>query len=178
MTGKGVSAAALTALLRHGSRFASRYEPRPAAILRELDQALRTGRNDSLCTVFCARLGEQKVTVSSGGHPPGLVVGSDGAVAETVEPGPLLGAFHDGRWPEQELPVSRDQTLLLYTDGVIEAAGERDRFGTERLKMFLSEHASAGPDELLAQLDKRLSEFTGGLPRQDDVAALALRPSD
>jgi serine phosphatase RsbU (regulator of sigma subunit) len=175
VTGKGVTAAALTALLRHGARFASRYEARPAAILRELDSALQA-RPESLCTVMCVRLGSGTVTVSSGGHPPALLARSDGSVIESVAPGPLLGAFHDGHWPEEELGMTPDSTLLLYTDGVIEASGKTERFGTERLKAFLAEQAGAAPGALLAALDETLDEFTGGAVRQDDVAALALRP--
>src|SRR5581483_5799406 len=150
VTGNGVSAASQTALLRHGTRFASRHEPQPAGILRELDDALRTRRTQSLCTVLCARLGAGTVTASSGGHPPGLIAGTDGSVTETGPPGPLLGAFHDGRWPEQELTLSNEQTLLLYTDGVIEALGEAGRFGTERLKAFLAQHACDAPEGLLS----------------------------
>ena len=177
VTGKGVAAAALTALIRHGARFASRHDPQPAAILNELDSALRNRPVDSLCTVMCVRLDAGAVRLSSGGHPPALLTRPDGSVIETVAPGPLLGAFHDGHWPEQELAMARDSTLLLYTDGVIEAAGRGGRFGTDRLKAFLAEHAAASPQDLLSALDDTLDEFTGGHVRQDDVAALALRPT-
>lgn len=175
VTGKGVAAAALTALLRHGSRFASRYDPEPSAIMRELDASLHGRSSDSMCTALCMRLGADHVVISSGGHPPALVVSSDGTVKEEPEPGPLLGAFQDGQWPQRRLPISGAELWLLYTDGVTEAQGVNDRFGTARLKQLLAEHAGASPEELLEELDRALGEFTAGRPRQDDVAALALR---
>lgn len=176
VTGKGVSAAALTGLLRHGSRFASRYEPQPAAVLRELDKALHDRPTNSLCTVLCMRLGSGQIVLSSGGHPPGLIVSKDGTVTEAPDPGPLLGAFDDASWPEQTVTISHTDMLLLYTDGVSEAPGEQERFGTARLKRFLAEHAGAAPADLLAELDAALTRFTAGRPRQDDIAALAMRP--
>jgi serine phosphatase RsbU (regulator of sigma subunit) len=57
---------------------------------------------------------------------------------------------------------------------VIETPGEHDRFGGDRLRRFLSDHASASPAELLDRLDAALDGFRSG-PRQDDVVALALR---
>lgn len=176
VTGKGVSAAALTGLLRHGSRFASRYEPQPAAVLRELDKALHDRPTNSLCTVLCIRLGSGQIVLSSGGHPPGLIVSKDGTVTEAPDPGPLLGAFDDASWPEQTVTIAHTDMLLLYTDGVSEAPGEQERFGTARLKRFLAEHAGAAPADLLAELDAALTRFTAGRPRQDDIAALAMRP--
>ena len=176
VTGKGVSAAALTGLLRHGSRFASRYEPQPAAVLRELDEALHDRPTNSLCTVLCMRLGSGQIVLSSGGHPPGLIVSKDGTVTEAPDPGPLLGAFDDASWPEQTVTIAHTDMLLLYTDGVSEAPGEQERFGTARLKRFLAEHAGAAPADLLAELDAALTRFTAGRPRQDDIAALAMRP--
>ena len=41
VTGKGVEAAALTSLVRHGARFLSRYERSPSRILAGLNEALR-----------------------------------------------------------------------------------------------------------------------------------------
>jgi len=174
VTGKGVAAAALTALLRHGSWFAVQHDPRPAAILEQLDGALRSRANQSLCTALCIRLHEDHVVSSSGGHPPALRLSRDG-VEEAHLSGPLLGAFADGSWPEERLTVPADGMLLLYTDGVTETAGASDRFGLGRLKTLLAARVGARPEELLAHLDSALDEFRAG-PRADDVAALALRP--
>ncbi len=176
VTGKGVDAAALTSLLRHGSRFASRHDPRPGEILRQLDEALRNRSLDSMCTALCARLHPHEVVISSGGHPPALIVQADGEVHETPAPGPLLGAFSDAQWPEQILNVGQEEMLLFYTDGVTETPGAGQRFGVERLKRLMAANAGSSPHQLLDRLEAELEEFRTG-SRSDDVAALALRPS-
>jgi len=175
VTGKGVTAASQTSLLRHGARFASRAEPRPAAILSRLDEALRNHVGGALCTALCMRIHQDRVVISSAGHPPAMLVRADGTVQEAPHPGPLLGAFDDARWPEQTVSVAPHELLLLYTDGVTETRGRRERFGTERLRALLSEHASKPPAEVLARLEAALDEFRSG-PGRDDVAVLALRP--
>jgi PAS domain S-box-containing protein len=176
VTGKGVAAAALTGLLRHGSRFASRHHPDPASILAQLDEALRARRTTSLCTALCVRLEPGRAVLSSAGHPPALLADRGGDLREVPEPGPLLGAWEDAAWPETAVDMGPDQLLLLYTDGVTEAVGEKDRYGTDRLKALLEASAGAAPAELLHQLDTTIAEFQAG-PRRDDIAALALRPT-
>jgi serine phosphatase RsbU (regulator of sigma subunit) len=175
VTGKGVNAAALTALMRHGARFASRLEPQPAAILARLNEFLTQRPGDSLCTVLCAQLRDGQLVVSSAGHPQAVIVNSNGEITEAPAPGPLLGAFPDGEWPEQTVPVDENALILLYTDGVTETAGANDRFGVPRLHALLSEHAGASPEELLAQLEAAIEAFSTGWLK-DDIAALALRP--
>jgi PAS domain S-box-containing protein len=174
VTGKGVGAATLTALLRHGSRFASRYESHPSGILRQLDDALRGRGGDALCTALCLRLEREGLVVSSAGHPPALVVRRDGHVREIPRSGPLLGAFADCDWPEKTVRLREDETVLLYTDGVTETHGKRDRFGLKRLKSLLSQHARCEPAELLDQLNAALVAFRAA-GHDDDIAALALR---
>jgi PAS domain S-box-containing protein len=175
VTGKGIGAAALTSLLRHGARFASRHDPSPASILARLDEDLRSRSRSSLCTALCARLHQRGFVVSGGGHPPPLVVGAGGDVRRAPRSGPLLGAFADARWPEDTVAVEPGGMALLYTDGVTETPGEEHRFGLPRLRALLSESAGATPAELLARLDARLEAFQSG-DHTDDVAALALRP--
>ena len=175
VTGRGVAAASLTALMRHGARIASRLEPQPAAILGRLNEFLRQRPGDSLCTALCAELRERHVVLSSAGHPPAMIVSDTGEVREAPTSGPLLGAFADSQWPEQAAPVD-NALILLYTDGVTELAGTHERFGVDRLRALLSEHARASPAQLLAELDKAIQAFSAGSQR-DDIAALALRPS-
>jgi serine phosphatase RsbU (regulator of sigma subunit) len=175
VTGKGVAAASLTALMRHGARVASRSEPEPAAILGRLDEALRHHARGAPCTALCLCLHEHEVTMSSAGHPPALLVSADGAVREAPTPGPLLGAFDDCEWGDETVAVATGELLVLYTDGVIETPGERERFGAERLRALLAEQAGKPPQQVLDRLDAALAAFRSGR-RRDDLAALALRP--
>ena len=176
VTGHGVRAATVTALLRHGARFASHLEPDPAAIIRRLDEELRRRGDATMATALCAALHDHSVLLCSAGHPPALIVRRDGATSEAPSSGPLLGAFPDSTWHQQRVPVAEGTTVLLYTDGVTETFGDGERFGVERLRRFLAAHADASPQGMLDGLAAELERFRGG-EATDDVAALALRPA-
>jgi PAS domain S-box-containing protein len=178
VTGHGVAAATLTALMRHGARFSGRLEPEPEAVLRHLDEELRERRSSAMCTALCATIHERRLVLASAGHPPALHVAADGEVTEVPTPGPLLGAFADSEWKAETLPVSAGELVLLYTDGVTEtASGSGERYGVDRLRQWLSAHAGCRPQPLLDELDAALDLFRGGAPT-DDIAALALAPRD
>jgi serine phosphatase RsbU (regulator of sigma subunit) len=176
VTGKGVQAATLTTLMRYGTRFASRLEPEPSSILRRLDEELRRRGTDELCTAICAALHDERIVISSAGHPPALLLRSSGEVVELPVNGPILGAFDDGEWRDDAISVEPDELLLLYTDGVTETRGVAERFGLGRLSQLLSENAGATPERVLERLESVLEEFRDG-SRKDDVAALAMRPA-
>jgi PAS domain S-box-containing protein len=172
--GKGVSAASITALMRHGARVACRSEPQPAAILGRLDEALAQQPGDTLCTALCLCLHRDHIVISSAGHPPAILVAVDGKLREAPTAGPLLGAFPGCERPEERVELLPGELLVLYTDGVIEARGRDGRLGAERLRALLSEHAGSHPHSLLDRLEARLEEFSLA-PARDDVAAVALR---
>ncbi len=176
VTGKGVEAATLTSLVRHGARFLSRYERSPSAILSGLNDALREQPVLSLCTAVCVRLQGDGAVVASAGHPAPLVVRDDGRVREIGAAGPLLGAWTDIGSIDRAVPIAADETLFLYTDGVIDALGEAERFGVRRLKRLLSTRGDRTPERLLSDLAAELDRFQVG-PPADDTAALALRLS-
>jgi serine phosphatase RsbU (regulator of sigma subunit) len=175
VTGKGVEAAALTSLVRHGGRFLSRYERSPSQILAGLNEALREQQGLLLCTAMCVRLENDRAIIASAGHPPALVVRDDGRVREIGAAGPLLGAWSRASSPDRAVPIAPDETLFLYTDGVIDTRGEPGRFGMRRLKRLLCEHAGRPPDRLLSELETALERFQIGA-QADDTAVLALRP--
>ncbi|MEA2300770.1 MAG: hypothetical protein QOE44_1305, partial [Solirubrobacteraceae bacterium] len=174
VTGKGVAAAAMTALVRHSARIIAEEMPHPARILRRLDATLRNQPQLSLCSLLCLRICGTRVTLSSAGHPLGLLIADSGGVGPVGEPGPLLGAFDDADWVETTIDFTKDEALLLYTDGVTDTVGEAGRFGDDRLVGLAREAAGLPADEILARLDCRLGEFQVGA-QADDTAALALR---
>lgn len=174
VTGKGVEAAALTSLLRHGARFISQTGTRPAGILRRLDMALKQRSTMSLCTTLCARLTADQLVFCSAGHPMPLLVGTDGAVSELGAPGRLLGLTDVYDWRDQTITLRPGETIVLYTDGVTDTRGEQQRFGDSRLRELLSGAGALAPTELLASLDAALAAFQVGA-QADDTAVIAMR---
>lgn len=85
--GKGAAAAAVTSLARYTLRAAAVYDPDPAAVLANLNTVLNheyNGDDPRFCTVIFGLLtpdgdaGGFQVTLASGGHPPALLMRSDG----------------------------------------------------------------------------------------------------
>jgi serine phosphatase RsbU (regulator of sigma subunit) len=176
VTGKGVQAAALTALVRYTARTAGRFEREPARILALVNAALRNEPAFSVCTAACMRFpsadGREPAVIANAGHPPPLRV-RGGRVEPVGENGTLLGAFNEGRWPQAVVELAAGDTILLYTDGVTEARGPRQRFGEHRLVEAV-EGSAATPAELVRAVDGAVSQFRAG-PLDDDTALFALQ---
>jgi PAS domain S-box-containing protein len=174
VTGKGVDAAAMTSLVRHGARFLSRYEDSPSRILAGLNEALRERPGLWLCTALCVRLEAHGITICSAGHPPPLIVREDGRVREIGGAGPILGAWTGEASHDRPAAISANETVVLYTDGVIDTRGASGRFGSRRLRRLLAEHAGETPAAMLAALESELADFSVA-EQADDTAAVALR---
>jgi serine phosphatase RsbU (regulator of sigma subunit) len=169
--GKGVLAATVSGLMRHGARLAAQQRPDPAGMLEQLDQALTGYPSDVTATMLCARLGEQDLTVASAGHPSPLVANLEGEARELRTRGPMLGAFPDAEWRERKFDIATGELVLCYTDGITEALGGRRSLGRDRLRMLLAAQAGRRPAEVVEALDEALA----GVRVRDDLAALVLR---
>lgn len=175
VAGKGVEAAARTALVRHTARTAARFDGRPSAVLRVVDAVLREQRQP-LVTLACARLRETAagatIELASGGHPLPLLVGRDGAVRRVGREGLVLGAVAGGCWAEARLELAPGETLLFYTDGATDAPGERERFGEARLERAVA--GGGDPETLVARVDRAIDGFQAAR-EGDDRALLAIQ---
>lgn len=176
VTGRGVEAASMTSLVRHGARFLAKREHSPSRVLAELDEELRRRSGLSLCSALCVRLERGRLVMSSAGHPPPLLVRDDGRIREIGGSGPLLGGWEGSDWDDRLLEVAPDETLFMYTDGVTDTRGEQGRFGAARLRQLLSDHAGAQPAQLLGALELQLRRFQAK-GHADDTGAVALRPA-
>jgi PAS domain S-box-containing protein len=174
VTGKGIKAAAVTSLVRHGARFIARQENSPGAILSLLNDALIEQRDWWLCSALCMRVHGDEVTLSSAGHPAPLIVRDDRRLHEFAATGPILGAWSDRSWNEYTLKLSSRETILAYTDGVTDARGSRERYGVQRLRRLLAANAKASPPTLIQAVNTELEQFQRDI-RTDDTAMVALR---
>ena len=61
------------------------------------------------------------VRLASGGHPYPILLRADGTIERGDVAGPMLGAVESPRLEEAEIRLAPGDTLVLYTDGVIDA---------------------------------------------------------
>jgi PAS domain-containing protein len=172
VTGHGARAASLTAMARYTLRTASTMTNDPHRALAELNRALLQRPEGALCSVAAFTLDQPArgtVRVALAGHPPPLLVRGD-EVTEIEPAGPVLGAFDDATWEIESLALEPGDRFLVYTDGVVEARGESDRFGEERLSRCVG--SVPNPSETIGRIRAELMAFAGELT--DDAAALAV----
>ena len=177
--GKGAPAAALTGIARHTVRAAAVRERSPRAILRTLNQALlRQMIEHRFCTVAVGRLeardGGARLTVCCGGHPPPLLVRSDGSVEEAGTPGTLLGIYEQVQLSDLTVDLGPGDAVVFHTDGVTEERREGRMFGEERLMELLRVSAGLSAAGIADRIERAVLEFTPG-PPADDVAVIVLR---
>ncbi|MEU4091419.1 PP2C family protein-serine/threonine phosphatase [Streptomyces sp. NPDC026673] len=176
--GKGLAAVETAADVLGAFRDAARTEPGLDAVAARLDGVLaRRGGAEDFVTALLLTVPEtdDAAVLVDCGHPAPLLW-HDGTVTEVASeaPGPPLGllGLTAGRYRPQTVPFHRDDLLLLFTDGVVEARDRRRRFYplTERVR----EMPEQDPDALLDRVLADLRSWTGG-GLDDDAALLALR---
>jgi serine phosphatase RsbU (regulator of sigma subunit) len=138
-------------------------------------------QSDQFITFFVAIYEPEKKELKfiNAGHNPPLVLTASGNIEELSAGGVMLGAFADVPYVEGSIRLSSGDIVLLYTDGVSEAAREDDEmFGDKRIKQFLRAHRALSPRELLDGIEREAAAFAGSVPLADDVTLLVARVID
>jgi PAS domain S-box-containing protein len=171
VAGRGAPAATLSALARHTLRAVAQVLEDPLDAVERLNDELHARGGPALCTLACALLRPDEVTVACAGHPPPLLVRGR-VVSEVGEFGPMVGAFDGARWAPVRVPLRPGDLLVFYTDGVTDTVGRGgERFGEHRVHTAVS--AATGAADAVTRLDDALLGFQHG-DQADDTAVVAL----
>jgi serine phosphatase RsbU (regulator of sigma subunit) len=174
VTGMGVTAAALTSLVRHTARTAAAFDARPAAVLRHVNEALRQRPRIAPVTMVCGLMTDSAVTLAVAGHPLPLFKCGGRPCVKIGSTGLLLGAVDSYNGVEPvTIDLASGDTVLMYTDGVTDTPGSESRFGEDRLRATV-DAAPAEPARLLRAVSEALDAFAHGAGL-DDRAMLALQ---
>jgi serine phosphatase RsbU (regulator of sigma subunit) len=181
VTGHGVEAAAATGLVRHTIRSGAMMGMSPSQILDHVNNAMLHGAGALPSGVYCTTavaalttsVEESKVVVSCAGHPPPCVRRADGRVETLSARGRLLGYFPTVDADEVDIDLGPGDTLIAFTDGVIER--HRDsRWFTEHDLVKLIATNDLDADALAGLIcDAVVAAFD--TPLNDDLAILVLR---
>ncbi len=183
VAGHSVEATAAMSELRSTVRaLAYDHGDGPGATLQRADRALTGLGFDTLATVLVASLersppsGSDRQWVlrwSSAGHPPPLLLRADGGVEVLERPAErLLGTGTPAARSDHLLDLRGGDTVLLYTDGLLEHQRSGIDEGLRRLSAALAGLVGRSAAEICDEVLDRV--VTG--PADDDVALLVLTP--
>ena len=155
----------------------------PSQALEQLNKVIYPDiREDMFISAIYAHLDHQsgKVSLARAGHnpayyfknesqeihkvkPPGLAVG--------IDPGLVFGQV----LRDHEIEMNSGDSLLLYTDGIIEAFNQhKEEFSSARLEDIVQNHGGAGARELGKIILDEVANFVQGAPQSDDITLVVI----
>lgn len=171
--GRGVTAAAAMAQMRAAVRAYIAVDPTPEAVMAKLDAMFAQFPTDQLVTLVYAVAdpAQDLLLVCNAGHPPPVVLRADGSSEQlpAADGAPL--AVLPQRRRQTSVPFHVGDTVLAFTDGLIERRDEDIDAGQDRV---LGALASLAAQDLSVALDDVVEQMRDP-DRDDDVAALAAR---
>jgi sigma-B regulation protein RsbU (phosphoserine phosphatase) len=177
VTGKGPSAALVTAVIQgiFGSHAGTSVTPRDLIAL--VNRVLRSRRIESrLATIFFGSLTRDGLlTYCNAAQNPPLLFSAGGWKRLEVG-GTLVGAFADTIYEQADCQLQRGDTIVLFSDGVVEARNsEGEDFGEQRIREAIEPRVGEPVEHVLERLLGALGEFTRGIPQVDDLTAVVVR---
>jgi serine phosphatase RsbU (regulator of sigma subunit) len=180
ISGKGIGAALLMALTSSAVESQGRQIKHPAQVLGALNQLLapRLKANHMNAALLFAVFDPSQaiVRVANAGMIAPILISQQGN--QMIDIGGLpVGAFVGARYQEVEVPFTAGDTLLLLSDGVVEAhnpAGEL--FGFERLEQLVSGVSPRDARALVELVLTHVQKHMAGTEQHDDITIVAIRP--
>lgn len=134
-------------------------------------------RHNFIITMLYMRLNLSTggITFANAGHYSPVLL-RDGEVLELEGSDLLLGVVDDYNYSERTSSILKNDVLVLYTDGVIEAENENGEFyGKQRFLKILKEHAYMSPEKIKNAVLTSVSDFTKSYTQTDDISLLVIR---
>lgn len=181
VSGHNITAAMVIAALRSVVRAQRDADYSPSALVQKVNAMLFDDLSNTeqfISMMYFQYLrSRQIIRYTNAGHPPSVVWRANlGEFEELFTKDPLLGIDPLSVYHEKNLVVSTGDVIVLYTDGITEAANaEGDRFGTDRLKAAIREHAAGDAGAVVDALFERVIEFVHPGEIKDDISILVCK---
>jgi sigma-B regulation protein RsbU (phosphoserine phosphatase) len=187
IAGKGVSGALLMANLQANlrSQYAAAVDDLPR-LLASVNRLFYENSDDaSYATLFFADYDDssRKLRYANCGHLPPLLLR---ACASSQDQAPnverlrstctVMGLFEDWHCEIAEVQLAPSDMLVLYTDGITEAANaDGEEFGESRLLATLGSNFHLPVKPLLQTVVATVQQFSSGSEQQDDITLVIAR---
>ena len=178
VAGKGSGAAGVSVALRHTVRGLTREVDEPEDVLARVNELLLAGHSlNDVATAILIRLDRDgdrwRLALAAAGHPPAIHL--RGADHAELGGGSVLGGWPDPRIARHDSLLAAGETLVLCTDGWLEAGPVEAHVDTDQLARAANALPDRDLDQLTAGLTADAVARAGGKLR-DDLIVFALRP--
>ena len=181
VSGKGVPAALVMAVMHTLFHSISAHESNPSRIMQALNEtACQRNEQNMFVTMFIGVLDlpTGRLRYCNAGHDKPFVIGQETKQLPAKSHLPL-GVMDDMVYNTQETVLLSGESLFLYTDGLTEAKNEsHEQFGLKRVEKGLQDcirNESIVSEKLIRTLTNRVNGFVDGAEQSDDLTLLAIQ---
>jgi len=176
VSGKGVEAATLTALVKNTIKAYAYDDSSPATVIRKANEVvLKSSAPTMFVTLFLGVLDPVtgRLIYCNAGHPPAFLKRSGANIEFLATGSPAAGAFPNLDFIDDVTTMDEDDMLVLYTDGVIEARCNSGFFGEEKLLNVVKGLERIKTKDVPRIIFDSILKCTGG-KLSDDLAIMAV----
>jgi sigma-B regulation protein RsbU (phosphoserine phosphatase) len=118
-------------------------------------------------------LGRGLLTYSCAGHPPPVILRSDGVLETLDRRGPAIGLNSDKPYGQEEKELHQGDKVVLYTDGILEAFNPTGEiFGKDRFYGALQKLRNSPVQDIVEALYTEVKDFAKTVEFNDDITIL------
>ncbi|MDK2982409.1 MAG: phosphoserine phosphatase RsbU/P [Chloroflexota bacterium] len=176
---KGMPAAMFMALSRSIIRAVAGRGENPASDMAEANRLIwQDAAEEMFITLFYARIDPAGATltyVNAGHNPPLFYCAASGELKPLTRTGMAAGVEENSPYQQASLDFAPGDSLLIYTDGIVDTVGEQDSYGEERLRSVYQQNAALNAPHLVAAVEKAVSDFSVNEIPFDDITLLVVK---
>jgi sigma-B regulation protein RsbU (phosphoserine phosphatase) len=179
VSGKGTPAAILMANMQAAVRALSESNVPPAELMTRVNRLVHGYTEDGVFITFFYSILDTltgEVVYVNAGHNPPCVLRANGSREYLDRGGLVVGIIPGSEYETGRTTLRAGDDLVLYTDGITEAANSEDEmFGEERLEELLMRHRHSSAREIEEQVYTSIKEFAAGAAQADDLTMVIVK---
>jgi sigma-B regulation protein RsbU (phosphoserine phosphatase) len=177
VSGHGVSAGMLMSSLQTAFHTLVPLSDSPLDVLERINHLYAHNINfTTFVTVFFGRFepSTRLFSYGSAGHNPAYLYRASAGQEILLHPtGPAIGLTEGFSVHLDRVELGSGDTLVLYTDGLTEAANAQDvQWSLDGLAEVVRGNSQLAPEQLIQAILRSVNQFTGGSPLVDDATLI------